>query len=142
MQFQIRPYVESDYSFIKSILQEADMFDPVWDSKDNLNSMIKKNPKSILVATVGNEVIGNIIISSHGSEVSLFFRLTIRKGHRNKGVGTQLLEYAEDSANKSKVKEVGFFVDFKNKKLQEYYFKRGYQTRKKSYIFMWKKLIP
>ena len=123
-----------------SILQEADMFDPVWDSKNNLNSMIKKNPRSILVATANNEVIGNIIISSHGQKVSLLFRLAIRKDHRNKGVGTKLLEYAEDSSSKSKAKEIGFFVDFKNKELQKYYFKRGYQTRKKAYIFMWKEL--
>ncbi|OGH23452.1 MAG: hypothetical protein A2629_00195 [Candidatus Levybacteria bacterium RIFCSPHIGHO2_01_FULL_41_15] len=140
MQFQIRPYVESDYPFIKSILQEADMFDSLWDSKENFNSIIKKNPKSILVAVVDNKVIGNIIISPHGSEVSLLFRLAVRKDHRNKGVGTKLLEYAEDSACKSKAKEIGFFVDSKKKELQKYYFKRGYQTRKKPYIFMWKKL--
>jgi len=140
MKFQVRHYVKSDYSFIKSILQESGMFDPVWDSKKNLNSMIKKNPKSILVSIIDNKVIGSIIISSHGSEVGLLFRLAIKKDHGNKGVGSKLLEYAEDSVSKSNAKEIGFFVDFKNKELQEYYFKRGYQTRKKPYLFMWKKL--
>ena len=140
MQIRIRTYQTTDYPTVKAILEEADMSDPTWDSENNYASMIQKDPSSVLVALVDNNIVGIIIIDFHGNELSFLYRLAVKKEYRKRGIGTKLLEEAEKIVKERGGKEVAFFVDANNEELQEYYAKKGYTTSGNKFICMWKSI--
>jgi hypothetical protein len=41
---KLRNYKKTDYLSVKAILQEANLFNDVWDSEENLAGMVKKTP--------------------------------------------------------------------------------------------------
>lgn len=81
----IRNYRDSDYENVKFNLQEGALFDPIKDTKENLKIKNKRNPGSIIVATINKKVVGNIFIVEDGW-VAYLFRLAVytncRKGRR------------------------------------------------------------
>ena len=135
---QIRPYKDSDYEQIISILKSWWHFDEVWDSRNHWKDKIEKDATSILVAEENDEVIGCQLIIKD-SWTCFLFRLAVKEGHRNKGVGSLLMKTAEEQLRNEGVDEVAFFVDAENTNLQEYYEKRDYIKGGK-YRCMYKKL--
>lgn len=134
----VRNYQKSDYSSIKTILQEAKLFDEVWDSKENLSGMIENDPQSILVAEKKNKVVGNIFIIPYGSKIAYLFRLAVTEKYRKQGIGSSLIKKAEEIARKRRANEIGFYIDANNKKLKSFYKKRKFKTSNKNWIYMWK----
>ena len=141
-QFQIRGYQHQDYQVIKNLLKEASLFDSAWDSSDNLESIVAKDPQAILVATTGNQVVGLVKIIPYGSKVAYLFRLTVKKSERSQGVGTALIKAAEKIVKDRGATEIGLYVNTKDQSLQDFYKKRDYKTAKKplKYYYMWKAL--
>lgn len=139
-QVKIRNYTDTDYTDIVEILKEADLFDAVWDSQANLNSITKSNPHSILVAVEQDKVIGNIIIVTYGKKVSYLFRLAVKKEYRRQGIGSALIKKAEEIIKQNGTGEAGLYVDSGNFDLQEYYRKRDFNISPKTYYYMWKDL--
>lgn len=137
---KIRNYKSTDYSSIKLMLQEADLYDDVWDSEENLIGMINKDPQSILVAEENDEIIAVIYLISFGSKVSFIFRLVVKKEYRNKGTATELIQFTEAILLKRGVSEIGLFADANNKELHNFYSKRLFQTTNKNWIYLWRKL--
>ena len=136
----LRNYRRADYYAVKAILQEADLFDEVWDSEENLAGMIKRNPDSIILAEDHGSVVGNLYIIPHGPDVAYLFRLVVKSTFRKHGIGTQLLKRAEEIVKKRGAKEIGFFVYANNQELQHFYTKRKYQVTKEPFIYLWKEL--
>jgi ribosomal protein S18 acetylase RimI-like enzyme len=139
---KFRNYRKSDYASVKEILQEADMYDDVWDSKDNLAGMIGRDPESVIVAHERNTVIGHLVIVPYGVKMIYLFRLVVKKNFRNKGIASQLMKYAEDIAKKRGAREIGLYVDAQNNLLHSFYTKRGFGTSRKrrTYMYMWKEV--
>lgn len=136
---KVRNYRDSDYEDLKRNLQDGNMFDPIWDTRENLQGKIEKNPDSIIVAEKDNMAIGNIFIVSDGWS-SFLFRFAVRKEYRGNGIGKLLLEEAENRVRKNGDKEVSIFVEEKLESLKKYYEKQGYVSTK-NYTCMFKKLI-
>lgn len=136
----IRPYQDNDYSMVKKNLEDAKMFDEVWDSRENLASMVDKDSESVLVATDAENLIGSVVISPYGDKVAYIFRLVVQDVYRGKGIGSKLLQEAEEIVKSRGVKEVALFIDSTNDDLKDYYQNRGYQTSNKQLITMWKSL--
>ena len=138
--YKIRFYKKTDYSQVKAILQEANSYDKVWDSEENLSGMIDKDQKSILVAVSDNHVVGNIFITPYGTKVAYLFRLAVKKEYRNQGIATKLLKQAESLCKKRGVKEIAFFVNKDKNELKAFYNKRKFKTSENSIAFncFWK----
>lgn len=136
----IRNYDSSDYQEVVSTLKESDLFDDVWDSEKNLNGITSKDSSNILVAEEDGTIIGNVFIVRYGNEVSYLFRLAVKKGFRQKGVASALIEKAEAVIKLGGSAEVGLYVDSGNINLQEFYKKRGFRISPKTYHYMWKQL--
>lgn len=134
----IRPYLATDYEAIKAILQSGDLFDDAWDAPSHLNQKIAKDPTSILVAEEENEVTGCILII-RDNWTPFLFRLAVKESYRKKGVGTALMQAAEEQLRNEGMDEVAIFVDEEKTDLQKYYEKRGY-IRGGNYRCMYKKL--
>ena len=114
------------------------MFDEVWDSQENFASIIVANPQAIQVGEAENKVVGLIIIDSHGTDTSFFYRLAVDQNHRGSGIGSALLQKAEDIAKDMGAKEVAVYVDAENTIIQRFYTMKGYKTSGKKYICMYK----
>ena len=135
---KIRNYQSDDYSKVKKLLEEARMFDPVWDSEVNLNGKVINNPRSVLVAIVNNEVVGIVLIIDYGPKLQFLFRLAVKKEFRRQGVASLLIDFAFNAAKKKGVKEVGLYADADDHQLLSYYEKRGFKKSKNKYFYLWK----
>jgi ribosomal protein S18 acetylase RimI-like enzyme len=133
---KIRYYATSDYLEVRSLLQEAGLFDEIWDSEENIKGIAKNG--SALLAEDNGQILGCIFVVPYGTKVSYLFRLAVKKEQRKKGIGSQLLDKAEQIIKSGKNEEVGLYVDSDNKTLQQFYKKRGYKTSGKPYFYMWK----
>jgi ribosomal protein S18 acetylase RimI-like enzyme len=120
MKILIRPYKSSDYSKVKETLEQSDLFDPVWESEQNIKGKIKRDPESILVAEAEKQVIGCVFIVEDGWNAFLW-RLCVQADFRNKGIGVKLIQQAEKIIANRGLKEVSLFIDSKNKPLKNWY---------------------
>ena len=118
---KIRNYQKKDYSQVASILKEADLYDEVWDSEDNLSGMNDKDSESIIVAELDDLVVGNLFIIPYGNKVSYLFRLAVKTQHRQQGIASSLMKHATNIAKNKGVTEIGLYVDSKNQELQSFY---------------------
>jgi ribosomal protein S18 acetylase RimI-like enzyme len=134
----IRHYTDSDYEAVKQVLQEANLYDDVWEDRQNLKRKITRDPQSILLAEDGKQVIGCVFIVEDGWN-AFIWRLAVRKDHRKKGIGTMLMKKAEDIIKARGIKESSIFVDTKNDPLKEWYQKQDY-LKTADYTFLYKKL--
>ncbi|MFC1649508.1 GNAT family N-acetyltransferase [Patescibacteria group bacterium] len=135
---KIRYYNSNDYGPIKTILEESNLFDDVWDSKKNILSIIENDPEYAIVALENDKVVGCVFIVPYGAEAANLFRLTVKKDKRGAGIGTKLLEHAEDVVRNKGYKEVGLYVDKTDENLKNFYKKRKYVTSGKPYVYMYK----
>ena len=137
----IRTYQHTDYPQVITLLQEADLYADTGESEENLASMVKANPESILVAVDQDKIVGNIFVIPYGANISFLFRLAVKKEYRHQGIATQILGYVEDLVHKKGVVELCLFADETNKDLQSFYKKRGWTSSKQPYYCLWK-VIP
>lgn len=91
-----------------------------------IEEMIKRNDLFIFVAIQDGEIIGSIRCEIQKDAKLYFSMLAVLKEYRNQGVGSKLVETVEEFA---KAKKCGYVVldCLKEKKLDEYYEKRGYK---------------
>lgn len=134
----IREYSKSDYPQVISIIKDGDLFDSVWDTEENFSGMSDRDRRSILVAEVDGQVVGNIFLIPYGSKVTFLFRLAVKKSHQKQGIATLLLDHAQQYLSKNDYAEVGLLVDSGDENLQKYYEKRGFKRSKKAYYYMFK----
>lgn len=137
----IRQYQPSDYDAVKSLLSEAGLFAPTWESPENLDGMIKANPNGVLVGVDGDNLVANIFSVPYGSRIMFFFRLAVRKDYRNQGIATEMLRAAETKAKENGFLETCLFADFHNPMLQAFYKKRQYETDTEAFTCFWKGLV-
>lgn len=137
---QIRPYKPQDYSAVKEILQEADMFNESWDSQKNVASMITVDEESVLVAEMDGVIVGSVYIIRFGSHVAYIFRLAVKKEYRDKGIGSKVFAEVQKRFSSKGFREFGMFVNANDRRLYEFYKKRGYHTSGRQFVYMWKEL--
>jgi ribosomal protein S18 acetylase RimI-like enzyme len=137
-QCQIRACTIDDYPAIKDMLQTALMFDDTWDSEVSVSLMLQQDPTAILVAVIGEEVVGSIYINVFGHWV-YFWRLVTATAHQKKGVATTLLKVAEQLLKSRDIPEAAIFVNDSNKALKKFYSDRGWQISG-TFRSLWKKV--
>lgn len=135
---KIRFYRDEDYLWVKETLIEWDLFDKVWETKENLSNKIKRDPESILVAEEDSQVVGCIFIMEDWRN-AFIWRLAVRKDFRKKGIWWILMNKAEEIIKSRWSKEIGWFVDSKKNDLKERYKKQNY-TIGSNFDFIYKNL--
>src|SRR5437870_4388923 len=106
---QLLNYTQADYEAVKQILEESELFDPIWDSEKRLNKRIQEKPDSIIIATIGDNVVGNVFIVD--DFYPYVFRLIVRQTYRRQGIGMQLMDKAIEKLKEHGHTEIGIFVD-------------------------------
>ena len=130
-------YKNKFYDEVKRILQETELYYRPCDLKENLKRKIERDPQSILVAIDGNQIIGCVFISEDGWS-GFIWRLCVQESHRKNGIGSMLLQKAEEIINNRGINEVSIFVDPKKDSLKNWYQKKDY-TKDADWTFMYKR---
>ncbi|KKR25899.1 MAG: hypothetical protein UT57_C0051G0015, partial [Microgenomates group bacterium GW2011_GWC1_39_7] len=128
-----RSYKPQDFEKVRENIEEAGLYYPEMDNENRLAEKISRNPDSILVAIFNDEIAGSIFIMENGRE-SFLFRLAVRKKHRGKGIGTELLKRAEKLLQEKGYSEVSLLIREEKLNLKNYYTKRGY---KQGNLYRW-----
>ncbi|MDR0956017.1 MAG: GNAT family N-acetyltransferase [Candidatus Nomurabacteria bacterium] len=124
----IRVYRPSDFAQIVRNLKvsENNMYDENVDSEADFSDLVKRHPENILVAEIDGEIVGSELIVPLEPDQATLCRLAVKKDFRNRGVATELLKKAVDSAKQRGFKELGMYVDAGNAELLNFYDRRGF----------------
>jgi len=87
--------------------------------------MLKINPRSCFVVTKGKEIIGCIFGVFHGRR-GFIYHLTVDSKWQHKGIGTKLIEYAENALISMGCTRINLWVDLNNLRVVPFYEKIGY----------------
>ncbi len=134
----IKFYKDDFYEDVKQILQEGNLYDETWEARENLKRKIERDPQSILIADVNEEIVGCVFIVEDGWN-GFIWRLCVKKSHRKKGIGLLLMQKAEEIIKNRGIKEASLFVDSKNEYLKKWYQKQDY-IKTSDWTFLYKKL--
>lgn len=135
----IRSYCSEDFDQVREILIETDLYNPEIDTRRRFEDKIKDCQNSILVAeTQDHEVVGAVFITDDATNV-LLTRLGVLPEYQGKGIGTRLVEEAEQILEDRDVPISVAFAKSENEDLKQWYRNKEYEE-KGSYTMMWKDL--
>jgi ribosomal protein S18 acetylase RimI-like enzyme len=92
--WRIRTGGAADLPSVLSLWQATDVLPSATDSEEALNRLLERDPSSLLLAEVGEEVVGTLIVGWDGWRGS-FYRLAVRPDWRRRGLATGLVRAAE-----------------------------------------------
>jgi ribosomal protein S18 acetylase RimI-like enzyme len=99
------------------------------DEKKSIKIFLEKNKNTCFVAETDNEIVGTIMAGNDGRRGHIY-HLTVKEGHRNKGIGKKLLEKVEAALKKEGIRKIFLVAFTENKKGNEFWEKNGYGLRK------------
>jgi ribosomal protein S18 acetylase RimI-like enzyme len=94
---------------------------------DNSMRMLSHPSREVYVARVKDEVVGFIVLIMSGALVGYIQTVGVMPESRNKGIGTELVKFAEDVIF-SRAPNAFMCVSSFNEKAQELYKRLGYET--------------
>lgn len=134
-------YLPCDYPAVQRNMVEAEVYYEVRDSAENLNSMVAANPRSVLIALEGGDIVGSLLSSPLGVSISCIWGLAVAEKYRRRGIATMLLGAVEECLRDQGVKEIWPFVEVENVASQALFEKAGYTfNRDHRYYGPWKAL--
>ncbi len=131
-------YSDDDYQKLKELLEEAKLFVDYLDKREIINRKTEQDPESIIIAKENDRVVGSIFFV-YDPWMSSIFRLCVHPEYRNKGIGSALMDKAEENLRDRGVETVGIYVEKDNESI-DFYSRRGYKYFG-DYNAMEKKLI-
>lgn len=134
----IRPYVPEDYTPIRQILEEGNLFYDKMDGEERLREKVARDPQSILVAEEAAQIVGTVSIMED-ARMAFVFRLGVKMAYRGRGLGTRLMQEAETLLQGRGYDEVHILVSEEDTELQGYYERVGYE-KGHGYRWMYKEL--
>jgi len=123
---RIRSYQDKDFSDLERILKKTDLYESEFDQRENYKHQIEYDPKSILIATEDNKILGGVI-SLYNPFASFIFHLCVDPEYQNKSIGTKLMDEAERNLLKRGVAMPVIYVDKENEKVTNFYKKRHWE---------------
>lgn len=82
------------------------------DSKEGINSFLKRNPNTNFVWELKGEIVG-VILSGHDGRRGYIYHVVVDRERRNNGIGQQLVNQAMEALEEEGIKKVALVV-FKN----------------------------
>jgi len=117
--------------------KELSVKEILWFHEEKLKEQ-EKGKSMWLIAWKNNHPIGHVQVRFNGSKITKvksnlkncphIESLGVKEDYRKKGVGTKLMNYAENLVKKKGYKKVGLAVEKRNLFLEKLYFKRGYKN--------------
>ena len=115
--------VQDVYSFVKNILKFSDDHPR---SLDFYLNIFQKDPRYVVIAKDGSEIIGAILSSDENKDTLLIGELAVDEKYRKAGVGTRLILQLEQYAIQINKKEISLGAQGS---AENFYLKMGYTPR-------------
>ena len=103
------------------------------EAPERLAEKVKRDPESVIVAAVANQLIGTVSIMEDG-RMPFVFRLAVREDKRRQGVGARLMDEAEKRLKSRGYDDIHILVNESEEELKDYYRKQGY---KEGNLYRW-----
>lgn len=97
------------------------------DEKEDTKQIIKWNPLTCFVICDGNKIIGTVLGTFNGRRAWIY-HLAVHPLFQKKGLGSKLLQKAEQALKKTGAKRVLLWVNKDNLKVADFYQKHGYSA--------------
>ena len=137
-EVELRSYNhETDYAGLRTLLEEAGLFDSDYETPDRLEAASHKFPGMITVAVIGSAVVGSVYFQD--GVIPTINRLAVRREYQKQGIGTKLLETAESRARELGHKYLELYVLPESENACTFYENRGY-TLGHTYLNMYRQI--
>lgn len=121
----IRFYKDADFLELEQVLKADGVYYLPLDKRDIFKKKIEHDPESILIAEEEGKIIGTVFII-YDPWNAFIYHLDVHPDYRKKGVGTKLMEKAEEILKKRGMARPTLFVEEDNAKVIDFYKKRGW----------------
>jgi ribosomal protein S18 acetylase RimI-like enzyme len=133
MQETIMEIVEltiKDYEEVLSLWQNTEGvgLDKDTDTKERIGIYLQRNPGLSFAAFEKGKVIG-AVLCGHDGRRGYLHHLTVAEGHRNKGIGTALVDKVISKLRMLGIRKCNIFVFADNASGQEFWKKNGWAER-------------
>ncbi len=115
--------VQDAYKFVKNILKFSEDHPRSLDFYINI---FQKDPRYVVIAKDGNEVIGAVLSSDENEDTLLIGELAVNEKYRKLGIGTSLIQQLEKNAVKLNKKEISLGAQGP---AENFYIRLGYTPR-------------
>jgi GNAT superfamily N-acetyltransferase len=135
----IRPMAAEDVPLVAELAGQLGYPSSADEVADRFDELSGRSTDTILVAAVGNRVIGWIHVSRIASlavsDSALIGGLVVDEGHRSDGIGTLLLEAAETWAREHGARTMTVSSRVTREGAHRFYLREGYGLSKTSHVF-------
>ena len=115
--------VQDAYNFVKNILKFSEGHPR---SLDFYLNIFQKDPRYVVIAKDGDEMVGAVLSSDDNEETLLIGELAVDEKYRKLGIGTSLIQQLEKNAVKLNKKEISLGAQGP---AENFYLKIGYTPR-------------
>jgi len=98
------------------------------DSRDGVLRYLRRNPNTCFVAEEAGKIVG-VILAGHDGRRGFIYHLAVSVSHRNKGIGSVLVEHAMEALRREGIHKVALVVMSGNKTGNAFWEARGFTTR-------------
>jgi [ribosomal protein S18]-alanine N-acetyltransferase len=123
--FTLRPFEEADFDTLYAIDQSC--FDPeIAYSRHELHFFIHRPTAMTIIALDQIEIAGFVIVDLERQKSGHIITIDVGNEYRKQGVGTLLIQAAEEHVRQSKRKSILLEVAVTNSRARRFYEKHGY----------------
>ena len=99
------------------------------DSREGIESYLKRNPTTCFIAKDGKRVIG-VILSGHDGRRGYIYHIAVEIAERGRGIGKELVDKAIEALKKEGIHKVALVVFDKNEIGNKFWEGIGFEERK------------
>ena len=127
---EIRTMTIEDYEGVYSLWTRIKGFAmrSIDDSKEGVLRFLDRNPNTSVVALKDGRIVGSILCGHDGRRGCLY-HVCVDCGHRNQGIGSQMVRYAMEALEKEKISNVSLIAYTKNDIGNAFWKKIGWTNR-------------
>ena len=98
------------------------------DSKDGINSFLKRNPRTNFICRDKDEIVGTILCGNDGRR-GYIYHTAVKDSYRRKGIARELVHFVIESLGKEDIKKVALVVYSNNKDGNKFWESLGFNLR-------------
>lgn len=96
------------------------------DSREGIESFLKRNPNNSFVCKIDKEIIGGILCG-HDGRKGFIYHTVVNEKHRDKGIGKKLVEMVVKSLKEENITKIGVLVNSDNASGSDFWKSLGFE---------------
>ena len=126
----IRTMIPEDYDAVYSLWMHTPGMglNNMDDSREGITRYLARNPNTCFVAAVSGEIVG-AILSGHDGRRGFIYHMAVAVPHREKGIGSLLLDHALKALKSEGITKVALVVMDRNAIGNDFWERKGFVMR-------------